>query len=56
MTKQEAWQRWPEHDGHNIGRSLGNVVCATCGYQTLERGTQPYEPGDTTTIEYPFWR
>ena len=54
MTKQEAWARWPEHDKHNIGSSLGNVVCATCDYKVLERGTQP-ERNDPTIL-YPFWR
>jgi len=50
---QQAWDKYPEHNGHNIGTSLGNVVCATCDYQILQYGGGP---APSNEIVYPFWR
>jgi hypothetical protein len=52
-TQGSAWAKWPDHDGHNIGHSLGDVVCATCNYETLERNTQPFP--DANEGVAPFW-
>lgn len=53
MRRAEAWERWPDHAGHNLGLSLGDVVCATCGYRVVEGGFAPVV--DTGALIAPYW-
>lgn len=56
-TQKEAWAKYPEHDGHNLGRDAwGNTVCKTCGFETVARGT--HQPDHAALNEHvnPFWR
>jgi hypothetical protein len=57
MRQSEAWERWPEHRGHDLGMipETGDAVCKTCDYCIVERGFKPPIERAVEVIHHPFF-